>query len=128
MKRYGSGRLRGWVVESRAVVREDVEIACSRIGRFVRRTPVARVTWDSSGRSREVWFKLEHLQHTGSFKARGALNRVLGAAERGQIGPAGVVAASGGTPAWPSRTPPVKPGPHPGSSCLPTPRSSRWAS
>ncbi len=40
----------GWVVENRALVREDVEIACGRIGRFVRRTPVARVTWDSSGR------------------------------------------------------------------------------
>ena len=40
--------------------------------------------------------KLEQLQHTGSFKARGALNRVLAAAERGELGPAGVVAASGG--------------------------------
>jgi threonine dehydratase len=91
-----SGSPVGWVVEGRALVRKDVEIASGRIGRFVRRTPVVRVTWDSSGRPREVWFKLEHLQHTGSFKARGALNRVLGAAERGQIGPAGVVAASGG--------------------------------
>ncbi len=83
-------------MESRAIVRADVEIASGRIGSLVRRTPVARVTWDSSDQSREVWFKLEHLQHTGSFKARGALNRVLGAAELGQIGPAGVVAASGG--------------------------------
>ena len=57
---------------------------------------MASLTWQSSGPSTEVWFKLEHLQHTGSFKARGALNRVLGAAEVGQIGPAGVVAASGG--------------------------------
>src|SRR5437763_8671087 len=40
--------------------------------------------------------KLEHLQHTGSFKARGALNRVLAAGERGELGAAGVVAASGG--------------------------------
>ncbi len=57
---------------------------------------MASLTWQSSGPSTEVWFKLEHLQHTGSFKARGALDRVLGAAEVGQIGPAGVVAASGG--------------------------------
>ncbi len=78
------------------IVREDVEIASGRIGRLIRRTPVASVTWASSGRSRAVWFKLEHLQHTGSFKVRGALNRVLTAAEQGQIGPAGVVAASGG--------------------------------
>ena len=86
----------GWVVENRAIARADVEVAYSRIGRLIRRTPVASLTWESSGRSTEAWFKLEHLQHTGSFKARGALNRVLGAAEAGQIGPAGVVAASGG--------------------------------
>ena len=77
------------------IVREDVEVASSLIGCLVRRTPVAKVVRDSSGRSTEVWFKLEHLQHTGPFKARGALNRVLSAAEQGQIGPAGVVAASG---------------------------------
>ena len=78
------------------IAREDVEAASSRIGPLIRRTPVVSVTWDSPGGSAPVWLKLEHLQHTGSFKARGALNRVLGAAERGQIGPAGVVAASGG--------------------------------
>jgi threonine dehydratase len=57
---------------------------------------VASATWERSGQSREVWLKLEQLQHTGSFKVRGALNRVLSAAEQGRIGPAGVVAASGG--------------------------------
>ena len=85
-----------WGVGNRAIAREDVEAAYSRISRLVRRTPVVSANWASSARSTEVWFKLEHLQHTGSFKARGALNRVLGAAEVGQIGPAGVVAASGG--------------------------------
>jgi threonine dehydratase len=43
-----------------------------------------------------VALKLEQLQHTGSFKARGAFNRLLAAAERGELGQAGVVAASGG--------------------------------
>ena len=43
-----------------------------------------------------MWLKLEQLQHTGSFKARGALNRILSAAEQGMIPAAGVVAASGG--------------------------------
>jgi threonine dehydratase len=43
-----------------------------------------------------VWLKLEHLQHTGTFKARGAFNRILSAAEQGAIPAAGVVAASGG--------------------------------
>jgi threonine dehydratase len=40
--------------------------------------------------------KLEFLQHSGSFKARGAFNRVLAAAESGELTDAGVIAASGG--------------------------------
>jgi threonine dehydratase len=43
-----------------------------------------------------VWFKLEQLQHTGSFKARGAFNRIMSAAAAGELSGAGVVAASGG--------------------------------
>ena len=43
-----------------------------------------------------LWLKLEQLQHTGSFKARGAFNRVLSAAERSALPPAGVITASGG--------------------------------
>ncbi|WP_326951024.1 threonine/serine dehydratase [Amycolatopsis sp. NBC_01307] len=63
----------------------DVERAATRIHGRVRRTPV----FAADG----MWFKLEHLQHTGSFKARGAFNRILAA---GDIAAAGVVAASGG--------------------------------
>jgi threonine dehydratase len=44
-----------------------------------------------------VWLKCEYLQHTGVFKARGAINRQLAAQERGELDPAvGIVAASGG--------------------------------
>jgi threonine dehydratase len=43
-----------------------------------------------------VWFKLECLQFAGSFKTRGMVNRIAAAAERGELPPAGVVAASGG--------------------------------
>ncbi len=64
----------------------DVERAAARIEGRVRRTPV--FTADDG-----VWFKLEQLQHTGSFKARGAFNRILAA---GELSAAGVVAASGG--------------------------------
>ncbi|WP_027342320.1 serine/threonine dehydratase [Hamadaea tsunoensis] len=67
----------------------DVEAAATRISGRVRRTPVLPA---ADG----VWFKLEFLQHTGSFKARGALNNVLAAAERGELPAAGVIAASGG--------------------------------
>ncbi|GAB3149946.1 threonine/serine dehydratase [Amycolatopsis stemonae] len=63
----------------------DVDQAAARIAGRVRRTPV----FADDG----VWFKLEHLQHTGSFKARGAFNRILAA---GELSAAGVVAASGG--------------------------------
>jgi threonine dehydratase len=63
----------------------DVERAATRIHGRVRRTPVF---FDDG-----VWFKLEQLQHTGSFKARGAFNRILAA---GDVSAAGVVTASGG--------------------------------
>ncbi len=62
----------------------DVERAAARIEGRVRRTPVLAA-------DEGVWFKLEQLQHTGSFKARGAFNRIIAAGEQ-----AGVVAASGG--------------------------------
>ena len=72
------------------ITRDDVLAAQQRIAGSVRRTPLQQVGTSS-------WFKLEFLQHTGSFKARGALNRQLAAGERGELDPAvGVVAASGG--------------------------------
>jgi threonine dehydratase len=40
----------------------------------------------------QVWLKLEHMQTSGSFKARGMLNRML----RNPIPASGVIAASGG--------------------------------
>src|SRR5262245_63790390 len=61
---------------------------------MARITPVFRHATLSSLAGRDVWLKAENLQRTGSFKVRGAANRVaaLGAAERA----AGVVAASAG--------------------------------
>ena len=70
------------------VTKVDVEAAAARIAGRVRRTPVLA----DGGRL----LKLEFTQHTGSFKARGALNRLLAAAETGELPAAGVVAASGG--------------------------------
>lgn len=65
----------------------DVAEAASRVAPYVRPTPVLRAEVDG----RPVVFKLEHLQRTGSFKLRGALNAALGA-----DAPAHVVTASGG--------------------------------
>ncbi len=76
------------------ITRDDVEAARDRIAGRVRRTPLLDVGADFGGHG---WFKLEHLQHTGSFKARGAFNRILGASEDGTLDPdIGVVVASGG--------------------------------
>src|SRR5688572_8006784 len=51
------------------VTPEDIERAARRIEAHVRRTPVI----EHEG----LWLKLELLQHAGSFKARGAFNRML---------------------------------------------------
>jgi threonine dehydratase len=63
----------------------DIEAAAERIGSRVRRTPVIQ----HAG----VTLKLELLQHAGSFKPRGAFNRVL---SEPVLPEAGLIAASGG--------------------------------
>jgi threonine dehydratase len=67
----------------------EIAAADRRIGGRIRRTPVLRA-------GDRVWFKLEYLQHAGSFKTRGMLNHILAAAERGALPAAGIIAASGG--------------------------------
>jgi len=66
----------------------EISAAATRIAPYLRRTPVMDVVLDGL----PVALKLEHLQHTGSFKARGAFNTLLGA----PVPAAGLVAASGG--------------------------------
>ncbi|MGC5363753.1 serine/threonine dehydratase [Streptomyces sp. DT24] len=51
---------------------------------------------DRAGQSGEVWLALEFMQHTGSFKARGAQNFVQAHREAGTLPEAGVTIASGG--------------------------------
>ena len=70
----------------------DIEAAAARIARHVRRTPVLHLSGEELGLSYPVILKLELLQHTGSFKPRGAFNRLLSA----ELPQAGVIAASGG--------------------------------
>ena len=67
-----------------------IEDAAHRILGHVVRTPV--VTLDAFGLGYPVEVKLEQLQHTGTFKARGAFNTLLAS----EVPEAGVVAASGG--------------------------------
>jgi threonine dehydratase len=68
--------------------RTDVEAAAERIAGAVRRTPMLAVQLAG----RRVWLKLEQLQETGSFKARGASNAIRSLDPL----PRTVVAASGG--------------------------------
>jgi len=70
------------------VTSADVEAAAVRIAGHVRRTPV--IQHDA------LWLKLELLQHAGSFKSRGAFNRLLTEQAAGAIPAAGVITASGG--------------------------------
>ena len=72
----------------------EVGLAANRIGPYIRETPLEPSPFLSRETSAAVHLKLECVQVTGSFKARGALNKLLslGAAERAR----GVVAASTG--------------------------------
>jgi threonine dehydratase len=73
---------------------EDVETAAARLDGLAIRTPVLRNEALDSESTCSLFFKPENLQVTGSFKIRGAGNRLtaLSSAERG----AGVVAFSSG--------------------------------
>ena len=72
----------------------EIQEARHRIAPCVRRTPLTASAVLSERLKTNVYVKLELFQKTGSFKVRGAFNKVLGlkAEERGQ----GLVAVSGG--------------------------------
>ncbi len=72
--------------------RRAIADAAARIHGYVRHTPLLQVSPDELTAAQPVTLKLELLQHAGSFKPRGAFNRMLSA----RIPPAGVIAASGG--------------------------------
>jgi threonine dehydratase len=73
----------------------EIESAAARLEGRVRCTPTIEVDVPFGERSDEmgrIVLKLELLQHTGSFKPRGAFNRVLS----NEVPDAGLIAASGG--------------------------------
>ena len=73
----------------------DVKAAADRIAGRVR--PVSVVAMDEFDDGPfQVSLALEYMQHTGSFKARGAQNFVLAHREAGTLPDAGVTIASGG--------------------------------
>jgi threonine dehydratase len=74
------------------ISRTEIQNAGRRIAKHVGRTPVMALEEKAFGIDAKIFLKLECLQHTGSFKPRGAFNCILSS----KIGGAGVIAASGG--------------------------------
>lgn len=87
---------------------DDIAAAASRIAGHVRpvslapfdstaiRTPRRGSTGGPASALNQVWLALEYMQHTGSFKARGAVNFLLAHREANTLPTAGVTIASGG--------------------------------
>ena len=74
------------------VERADILAARDRIREHIRWTPVVETGAGAFGLAIPLTMKLELLQHTGSFKPRGAFNKMIAS----EVTEAGVVAASGG--------------------------------
>jgi threonine dehydratase len=72
----------------------EIDEAERRIRPFIRETYLEYSPWLSQESGCEVFLKLENLQHTGSFKTRGAMNKVLSLEQEPKS--RGVVAASTG--------------------------------
>ncbi|OUZ12842.1 threonine dehydratase [Aeromicrobium sp. PE09-221] len=86
----------------------DVEAASARIAGRVREVVVARADRGrDSADDYELHWALEFMQHTGTFKARGAQNFLLAHRDAGTLPRAGVTIASGGNAglacAWAAR-------------------------
>lgn len=70
----------------------EIEAAARRLHGHIRRTPIVPLELGALGCHAQLTLKLELLQHSGSFKARGAFNSLLSQ----EVPQAGVIAASGG--------------------------------
>jgi threonine dehydratase len=88
----------------------EINEARARLEGHARVTPVYGTETLSKRLGREVWLKAENLQRTGSFKIRGAVNKIATLTEKERR--AGVVAASAGNHgqavAWAARENGVK--------------------
>jgi len=75
---------------------EAIDLAAKRMQDAIRRTPILRSQSFEKrvGSKFPIYFKVESLQHTGSFKVRGALNKLLSLSEAERS--RGVITASAG--------------------------------
>jgi len=76
------------------VTLDDIRTAAERIGPYIHRTPLQTSATLSRMVGADLRFKAEHLQLTGSFKIRGALNKLLSLTDEQRA--RGVVAFSSG--------------------------------
>lgn len=76
------------------VTRADIEEARRKIAGVVRRTGLEISREASKKMDRQIYFKMEHTQITGSFKLRGALNKIQSLSEEDKK--RGVIASSAG--------------------------------
>lgn len=74
------------------VTPDDIDEAAKRLHGHIRRTPILPLELGALGTHAQLTLKLELLQHSGSFKARGAFNSLLSL----PVPKAGFIAASGG--------------------------------
>lgn len=85
---------------------DEVAAATARVDGVVRPVELLPVEAGAFGEA-EVWLAAEYMQHTGSFKARGAVNFTAAHLREGAMPEAGVVIASGGNAglacAWAAR-------------------------
>lgn len=72
----------------------EIELAAKRLSNTIHKTKLEKSTTFSEMTGGEIYFKFENQQKTGSFKIRGASNKIAALVERGEIKAA--VASSAG--------------------------------
>ena len=82
------------MINYRDIINQNVIVASKKINKYIRRTPFERSAMISDLTGADVWLKMENQQHTGSFKFRGAINKMLSLSESERE--SGIYAASTG--------------------------------
>ena len=82
------------MINYREMINQNVIVASKKINKYIRKTPFERSAMISDLIGADVWLKMENQQHTGSFKFRGAINKMLSLSESERE--SGIYAASTG--------------------------------
>mmetsp|Transcript_27598 Transcript_27598/g.40755 ORF Transcript_27598/g.40755 Transcript_27598/m.40755 type:complete len:352 (-) Transcript_27598:326-1381(-) len=83
--------------DQHCITLKDVKEASQRLKGMVKRTPLLKAPSSMNVEDKEFYFKVEAMQHTGSFKFRGALNATKSQIEQKKTpGPLAVVTHSSG--------------------------------